>query len=175
MMYLIRILDRWFEEVLVALLGVVMVICLSYTAFVRYFTTNPILTSFSHVAEELAVFSFVAMLYFGSVIATRDGRHFRVSAQFMFLPKKWLPWRFVIGDILWLSFNVFMVWQGTELVVQTMQRSEPSLSLGIPMQYIYAIIPVAFALTAFRLIQTYFKGTQSREENDEIAQVKEIT
>lgn len=172
-MNLIRFLDRWLEEAVIAVLGSIIVACLSYTAFVRYFTTNATFTSLSHVAEELAVFSFVGMLYFGSVIATRDGRHFRVSAQFAFLPKRWLPWRFVLGDLLWLAFNVFMVWQGVELVVETMQRPEPSLSLGIPMQYIYAIIPIAFALTAFRLVQTYFKGTQNREENDEIAQLKE--
>ena len=170
-MHLIRLLDRWFEEALIALLGSIMVLCLSYTAFVRYFTTNASFTSLSHIAEEIAVFCFVGMLYFGSVIATRDGRHFRVSAQFGFLPKRWHPWRFVLGDLLWLAFNVFMVWQGVELVGQTMQRSEPSLSLGIPMQYIYAVIPAAFALTAFRLIQTYLRGRQSHEDSDEILQL----
>lgn len=172
-MHLIRLLDRWLEETLITLLGSVMVVCLSYTAFVRYFTTHPKLTSLSHVAEELAVFSFVGLLYFGSVLATREGKHFRVSAQFSLLPKRWHRWRFALGDALWLAFNLFVVWQGVELVRQTMQRSEPSLSLGIPMQYIYAIIPIAFGLTALRLVQTYFKGTQDREESDDLIQQEE--
>jgi len=164
----LQLLDRWIEEAMIMLFGTIMVVCLTYTAFVRYFTTNPTLTGLSHVAEEVAVFSFVWLLYFGSALATREGRHFRVSAQFALLPKGWHRWRFVAGDLAWFLFCLFVAWQGIDLVAQTMKRSEPSLSLGIPMQYVYAVIPLAFGLTAVRLVQTYVRGTQDREESDEV-------
>lgn len=171
----LRFLDKWIEESIIVVLGTIMVICLTYTATVRYFVTDPFLTNLSPKAEELAVFSFVYLLYFGAALATREGKHFRVSAQFSLLPKTWRKWRFIVGDTLWLCFCAFVVWQGSVLVSQTMLRPEPSLSLGIPMQYIYAVLPISFCLTAFRLIQTYVRGVQDREEGDDLNHVKAPT
>lgn len=150
------------------LLCTIMVSCLSYTAIVRYFLPFQFFTNLSHMAEELAVYSFVWLLYFGSVLATREGSHFRVSAQLALLPKRLQPWRFLVGDLLWLGFCLFAAWQGTRLVLITFQRSEPSMSLGIPMGFVYAIIPLAFALTALRLVQTYIRGVQVRDEAEDI-------
>jgi TRAP-type C4-dicarboxylate transport system permease small subunit len=56
------------------------------------------------------------------------------------------------------------VWQGILLVDSAFERPEPSMSLGIPMQWIYMVIPVTFALTCFRLVQTY---TRPEPEEDD--------
>lgn len=156
-MRILKWLDAWFEQTMLVILCSVLVACLSYSAVVRYFVTHPFFTNLSHSSEELALFAFVFLLYFGSVLATKERAHFRVSAQLDWIKPPLRRWRFVLGDILWLGFNIFIVWQGILLVESAFERPEPSLSLGIPMQWIYLIIPLAFALTAFRLVQSYFR------------------
>lgn len=156
-MRVLRWLDAWFEQAIIVVLCTILVACLTYSAFVRYFVTHPFFTSLSHQAEELAIFAFVFLLYFGAVLATKDGAHFRVSAHLDWIKPPLRRWRFVIGDVIWLAFNVFIVWQGLLLVHSAIERPEPSLSLGVPMQFIYAIVPVTFALTCFRLIQSYLR------------------
>lgn len=156
-MRLLRILDRYFEKAMIIACCTILIACLSYSAIVRYFVTHPFFTTMSHHAEELAVFAFVFLLYFGSVLATREGAHFRVSAHLDWIRPPLRRWRFIIGDILWLAFNLFIVWQGTLLVKTAFDRPEPSLSLQIPMQWIYLIIPLAFALTCLRLVQSYLE------------------
>lgn len=153
----IRFLDAWLEQIVIGVLCTVLVVTLTYSAFVRYFVPIPFFTSFTHNAEELAVFSFIWLLYWGSVLATKEGAHFRVYAQFALLPKAWRRWQFLPGDIIWLVFNLFVVWQGTLLVESALEHPEYSLSLQIPMEYIYAIIPLAFLLTCFRLVQSYLR------------------
>src|SRR5699024_6087480 len=119
---------------------------------------NSHLTKLSYVAEELSLFSFVWMLYLGASISARDGSHFRVTAQFNFLPKSLFPWRFLAADLIWLGFNLFVVWQGVLLVNSAIVRPEHSLAIHAPMWLIYAIIPLSFALTSVRIIQVYLSG-----------------
>lgn len=154
-MQLLRWLDRYLEKAMIVVCCTILVACLTYSALVRYFITHPFFTTLSHKAEELAVFAFVFLLYFGSVLATRDSSHFRVSAHLDWIKPPLRRWRFLIGDIVWQAFNLFVVWQGLVLVKSAFDRPEPSLSLQIPMQWIYLIIPLAFVLTAIRLVQSY--------------------
>jgi TRAP-type C4-dicarboxylate transport system permease small subunit len=157
MLQLLRWVDRYFEQAIIVICCTILVSCLSYSALVRYFVTHSFFTTLSHKAEELAVFAFVFLLYFGSVLATREQAHFRVSAHLDWIKPPLRRWRFVIGDAIWQAFNLFIVWQGLILVKSAFDRPEPSLSLQIPMQWIYMIIPVAFMLTAVRLVQSYLE------------------
>ncbi|CCF22266.1 Putative TRAP-type transporter small integral membrane subunit, possible TauL-like sulfonate transporter (plasmid) [Pseudorhizobium banfieldiae] len=163
-MRLIRLIDRRLEEAMIVLCCTIMVVGLSFTAIVRYFLSSTPLGKMTHMAEELSVFAFVFLLYFGSVLAARENGHFRVSAHLDMLPARLRHLRFLVGDLLWLGFCIFASWQGVKLVQTTMRSSEPSMSLNIPMQYIYAIIPLAFALTAFRILQRYALG-RNRDED----------
>ena len=156
-MRLLRLVDRFFEQAMVVVCCTILVACLSYSALVRYFVTHPFFTALSHKAEEIAVFSFVFLLYFGSVSATRAGAHCRVSAHLDWIKPPLRRWRFLLGDLVWLGFNLFMIWQGALLVRSALERPEPSLSIQIPMQWIYIIVPLAFALTSIRLVQSYFE------------------
>jgi TRAP-type C4-dicarboxylate transport system permease small subunit len=157
-------LDDWFEQSVLVVLCTVLVSALSYSTIVRYFVTNPYFTSLSYDAEELAVFSFVFMLYFGAVLATKERSHFRVTAHLNWIKPPLRRWRFLIGDIAWIIFNLFIVWQGTILVVGAFQRPEPSLALRVPMQWVYLVIPMTFALTCFRLVQTYLRPEPEHED-----------
>jgi len=148
-------IDRWFEKTILVLLCSTMVICLTYTAFVRYFIENHFFTGLTHKAEELAVFCFVWMLYWGAVLATKEKAHFRIDAHLSMLPERLQRWKYLPGDICWALFNIFIVWQGVALVESAIENPESSLSLEIPMEIIYSIIPVTFLMMIFRLIYNY--------------------
>jgi TRAP-type C4-dicarboxylate transport system permease small subunit len=153
---LLGYLDNNIEEILIIFLCSTLVICLLFTVMVRY--AIPALSMASHWAEELALFSFIWLLYFGASLATRTGNHFRVTAQFGLLPKKSRKYAMLPGNLIWLIFNCVLIKYGFMLLKMSM---EESLSLQIPMKYVYFIIPLSFIFISFRLIQNTFRVLKS--------------
>lgn len=147
-----------FEKKILVILTTVLVVALTYTSIVRYFLPYPFFTHFSPKMEELAIFAFVGQLYFGASLATREGGHFRVTAQFLLFPERIRRWFYVPGEILWQCLNVFLVWQGANLANSAFQTSQTTTALQIPMWIVYAIIPVSFLATTIRLLQRHIKG-----------------
>ena len=163
---LLRYLGEHFEESLVIVFQIIMTLCLTYAAIVRYFLTQPLFTSLSHKAEELGLFSFVALLYFGAVIAVKKNSHFRITAQFLLLPARWRAYAYIPGELLWQGFNLFLAYQGWVLVKSAIDFPEPSLALEIPMWFIYLIIPMSFALMFIRLLQRHCLKKFSTNEQE---------
>ena len=143
-----RFLDNRLEEIIIALLCGSLVVCLTASVAIRY--AFPIFAKASHWAEEISAFSFIWLLYWGASLATRKGKHFRVTAQFGLLPKRLQPYAAIPGNIVWFAFNLVIAKLGWVLVQSSM---EESLSLEIPMKYIYSIIPISFLMITFRLVQ----------------------
>ncbi len=164
--YVLHLADRYLEQTFMVVLTSILIICLTYSTFVRYFVTNPLFTSLTHKAEELAVFAFIWLLYWGAAFATKEKAHFRIHAQFALLPESWRRWQHLPGDLLWLAFNLFIVWQGTILVRSAIVTPENSLSLEIPMAIIYSAIPATFVVTAFRMIQNYLRADDGAAQSD---------
>ncbi len=158
-MKILRFLDNNIEEILITILCSALVISLVFTVIVRYGV--PSLSMASHWAEEIAGFSFIWMLYFGASLATRKGAHFRVAAQFNLLPAKLRKYAMLPGNIIWLWLNYLVIKYGILLAKTAM---EESLSLQIPMRYVYVIIPLSFSLITFRLIQHTIRMLKSRED-----------
>ena len=150
-------LDRHLERVMMVVLSSVLILCLTYSAFIRYFVTIPFFTSLTHKAEELAIFSFTWLLYWGACLATKENAHFRIHAHFSRLPERWRRWQYLPGDLLWLGFNAFVVWQGWILTQSAIDNPEYSLSLEIHMAIIYSVIPLTFLMTIVRMLQNYWR------------------
>lgn len=148
-------ISEQFEKAMIVLLCSTMVLCLAYSSFVRYFISNHFFTNLTHKAEELAVFCFIWLLYWGAVLATKEKSHFRIDAHLNLLPERLQRWKYLPGDILWACFNVFVVWQGVLLVKSTIDNPESSFSLELPMGIVYSIIPITFLMMTIRLIQGY--------------------
>ena len=68
----------------------------------------------------------------------------------------------VIGDFIWLGFNLFMVKVGVEFVQSVIHQQYLSPSLMFPMKYIYPIIPIGFLLIAIRMVQFSLKNILHR-------------
>ena len=127
-------------------------------------------------SEELATYMFVWFVYFGASYAAKLYAHNRVTFQFNKLSKKTTNIIEGIADLFWIAFNVYFVYLSYTFVFFKMNLFWKSQTLGIPMKYIYLILPIAFTLMTIRIIQAnYLKLVKGIDVRDpEKAHVDEI-
>ena len=117
--------------------------------------------------EELARFSFVWFVFFGAVVAARLAAHNRVTFQFKKFSKKTQNYIEGFADLIWLIFNVVMVYKSVFLINSMIQFTYTSPTLGWNMAYVYFIFPIAFTLMSIRIIQVNYlklvKGIDIRD------------
>jgi C4-dicarboxylate transporter DctQ subunit len=142
---------RWvgnFEASLAKVLLVLLVLLLSVQILNRYIFH----TSFVWL-EEIARISFVWLIYFSAASAAKDDRHIRVEIADFFLPARAIKWVTLAADVLVIGFDLMIVWLGILLVWSTIQYGDVTPVTDIPMGLIYAVIPVCFALMAYRALR----------------------
>lgn len=122
-------------------------------------------------SEELATYMFVWFVFFGASYAARLSAHNRVTFQFKALPKRTVHYIEGIADLFWLAFNVYFIYLSFNFVFFKMNLFWKSQTLGIPMKYIYLILPIAFTLMTIRIIQVNYyrlvKGIDIRDPDKE--------
>ena len=151
-------LDKRFEEIFAAIFLSVLVSTLTFMIAARYILHIP-----AHWAEEISRFAFVWLIYVGAVIAIKRGGHFRVTAQFNLLPEKLQKYKLLLGDAIWLSYNILLIKYGWDLVSA---YSELTPALRLPMKYAYSIIPFSFFIFSIRLIQFNYKQFRSQKKDN---------
>lgn len=113
-------------------------------------------------SEELAVYAFVWFVYLGASHAAKISAHNRVTFQYKILPKSVQTALEIFSDIMWIGFNLYFIYLSYDFVFNRMNLFWKSQTLGIPMKYIYMILPFAFVLMTIRIIQVdylkYIKG-----------------
>lgn len=122
--------------------------------------------SFSWI-EELSVYMFVWFVFFGASYAAKMSAHNRVTFQFGMLPKRYIKWIEAFADLFWIFFNVYFVYLAYDFVFNKMNKFWKSQTLGIEMKWIYIVLPIAFALMTFRILQVNYlklvKGVDVRD------------
>lgn len=127
-------------------------------------------------SEELSVYMFVWFVYFGASYAARLAAHNRVTFQYKLMPD-WLPPILeFLADLVWIAFNLVFIYLSYDFVFNKMNLFWKSQTLGIPMKYIYLILPLGFVLMTIRIIQVnylrFVKGVDVRapdsQELDEL-------
>lgn len=129
-------------------------------------------------SEELATYMFVWFAYLGAVVAAKMSAHNRVTFHFQFMPKAIAKGMLVFADLLWVAFNTYFVYLSYDFVFNRMNLFWKSQTLGVPMKYIYLILPVAFTLMSVRILYnvylTVFRGVELIDpEAAEIEKLKE--
>ncbi len=127
-------------------------------------------------SEELATYMFVWFVYFGASYAAKLYAHNRVTFQFNKLPKRVADYIEGLADLFWIAFNVYFVYLSYTFVFFKMNVFWKSQTLGIPMKYVYLILPIAFTLMTIRIIQAnYLKLVKGIDVRDpEKAQVEDM-
>ncbi|MDA7964396.1 TRAP transporter small permease [Ruegeria sp.] len=112
--------------------------------------------SFSWV-EELSVYMFVWFVFFGASYAAKMGAHNRVTFQFKFLPDRAIKYIEAFADLFWICFNVYFVYLALDFIFNRMNRFQSSQTLGFHLSWVYIVLPIAFALMTFRILQVNYK------------------
>lgn len=128
-------------------------------------------------SEELSTYMFVWFAYLGAVVAAKMSAHNRVTFHFQYLPKQLAKAMLVLADLLWVAFNTYFVYLSYDFIFNRMNLFWKAQTLGVPMKYLYMILPVAFTLMSirvlFNLYLTVFKGVELLDpETAEIEKLK---
>ena len=113
-----------------------MVIIGTYQILVRYIFNNP-----STISEELLTYSFTWMSLFAAAYVFGKREHMRMGFLADKLNKKKLTILNVIIEIITIAFAlIVMVYGGVSIT--SLSMTQKTASLGIPMGYIYIVLPI---------------------------------
>ena len=126
-------------------------------------------------SEELSVYMFVWFVFFGASYAAKLAAHNRVTFQYKLMPAKLAATLEVLSDIIWIIFNCFFIYLSYDFVFNKMNLFWKSQTLGVPMKYIYMVLPIT--LMTFRVIQVnYYKLVKGIDvRNPESQELEELT
>lgn len=142
-------LDRILGSVLVLLMAL-MVVAVLWQIFSRYVMNSP-----SSFTEELARYVFIWIGILGAAYATGQQTHLSIDI----LPPKLEPKnrvRLLIGiNILIILFSLtVLVIGGLNLVYVNYELGQSSAALGLPLSYVYSVIPLSGILVIiYKLIE----------------------
>lgn len=147
-----RALEKWFEPaVIVFMLGAIIVLVFADVIARFAFSTS------IAVANELARFCFVYMIYFGVSYAIRERRHMRVTVVLDLLPESLRRWTFALAEMVFLIYSVTVCWLGIVITQQAFERGTILSSTQWPMGALYAAIILSGALSCLRLLQSLWR------------------
>lgn len=137
-----RFVDMVLEWACIALF-VLMTVVGSYQIVTRYVFNAP-----STISEELLTFSFTWMALLAASYVFGKRGHMRMAYFADKVKGKGAFWLAILSECLVLIFSVVvLVFGGISITKLTM--TQVTASLGVPMGYIYGILPVSGVLSAF--------------------------
>lgn len=134
------------ETFLVMSMAIILLLIFSQALF-RYFFGSGLVWG-----EELARFVHVAQVWIGASFIVKKGGHIRITFfrnLFSNQIKKYLD---ILSTFLFFCLMVFIAYEGTFFVLQLIESSQTSPSMGIKMGIPYAVIPIGGLLMVVRLI-----------------------
>jgi TRAP-type C4-dicarboxylate transport system permease small subunit len=136
-----------FEEYTLVLSLIITVIVIFIQVIARYVFNSSLSWS-----EEFSRYLFIWQTWLGASVALRDDKHIRLEI----LDNKFGPngknAMIIIADILWLAFDIFLIFNGTELVTKQLMRGTRSAGIGIPLAFVYASLPFSSFIIGLRLM-----------------------
>ncbi|MFY2822339.1 TRAP transporter small permease [Ruegeria sp. MALMAid1280] len=141
-----RHLEKWLEPtVIVIMLGAIIILVFADVIARFAFSTS------IAVANELARFCFVYMIYFGVSYAIRERRHMRVTVILDMLPDGLRRWVFALAELVFLVYSIVVCWLGVVITQQALERGKILSSTEWPLSVLYAAIILSGALSVLRL------------------------
>lgn len=107
-------------------------------------------------AEEVSRFGLLGLVYISAAMGAQMGTHIRVSAHLLLLPRRAQAVVLFVADLIWLLFNVVVIWQSIVLIISMNARPLESGALQLNMQYVFVLIPIGFFFQSVRLIERWW-------------------
>ncbi|MGM8212833.1 TRAP transporter small permease [Virgibacillus sp. W0430] len=118
--------------------------------------------------DEVARILLVWGILIGAAATLRENNHIRMELFYNVLPKNIKVIVDIFANVVILSFFIFLLTSGIDLVHQKLQTGQQSLN-GYPLWIIYLILPISATLLAIRTIEKFFylfKGKQDDSTGD---------
>lgn len=100
-------------------------------------------------SEEFTRYGMIWMIYIGSVLITKDNGHLNVSVLENMLSAKYRRYLLLAQRLLMIAYLSVMVYVSLQMV--EIGRLQTSPNMDIPMNIVYGIFPVSFALMVVQL------------------------
>ncbi len=126
--------------------------------------------------EELSRFAFVWFAFLGAAHAAKLNAHNRVELHLKALPPRVYAFVILFADLLWVAFNMAIVWKAWEVIDGLLEFPYTSPAMEWSMAYVYMIFPISFLLISFRTLQiNYMRIVHGKEPTDaDTAEIEEI-
>jgi len=154
---IIRWMDDKAEEVICVFLLAVLVLMLGMGVTMRF-----VFSSAFAWQEEFVRFIYVWLNYFGVSLGAKREAHIRILTFVSLLPPDAKNKMMVISDVIWVMFNLTVVYISIDLLKLMMEFRTVSPILEINQAFAYLIIPISMVLTTVRIVQSYIRGKKSR-------------
>lgn len=118
--------------------------------------------------EELSRYMFVWSIYFGCVLAAKEDKHIRVTAQFMALPKKLEALVITVGDVIWVVFNAMVAFFSFNYVMSMFKFPFISQTMGFNLAWVYAIVPIAYALMLVYAVLLIYRRVRKLVKKEDV-------
>ncbi len=106
-------------------------------------------------SEELARYIFIWQIWIGASLAYSAKEHIRVEMIFSLLkgPRAREILKILI-NLMWFSFNVFLVIKGSEVCSSMAARKALSSGMRIPLTCVYSVLPLSAFVLSVKLLET---------------------
>jgi C4-dicarboxylate transporter DctQ subunit len=141
---------RKIEGNFLSLLMIVMALLYAFNIAVRELATR-YAARFDWI-EEATLFALAWIVFLGLGLTLDAGRHIAMTALFKRLPAHLRKLLGKLIDFTGLCFCLYIAWVGYSITVFVAKSGQISTSLGISMAWLYAPMPVGFALLALRYL-----------------------
>lgn len=109
--------------------------------------------------EELARFLMIWLTFLGAAFSFQYGAHIGITLITNKIPRKLAAVVQVIVCLLCVSLFSILIVQGYDLVMRSTTQVSPAL--GLPMNYVYTIIPISGLLMTLNVVDVTIKQTRT--------------
>ncbi len=104
-------------------------------------------------AGELTNYFFIWSALFGAAYGFRQGAHISVTLLIAQFPPAIMKYFLILANLISVAYLGLLSYFGYELVVMLADFGEMSVDLNIPMWIPHLVLPIAFALAAYRVAE----------------------
>ncbi len=120
-------------------------------------------------ADEVISLTVLWVAIVASVAAARSDRHLRIDAVSHFVPEKYARIPRVVVDAFAAGMCMFLAWHAFRYI-QLLVEYEDTVLTDVPAWIAFAVVPVAFALMAYRFMLLSGKGALRIFSGDDSAE-----
>ncbi len=152
MKFVFKIFDEYFEHAICAICLSLMTVCILTQVILRVFFAQA-----TAWAEELAIYSMIAAIYFGASLAVKEKAHIRIVMFVKIFPRNIQLICIILADLIWLGFIIFLLVQSSLYLKLLFERTYVLPGLNIEMRWPNSVVPICLVLTCFRMAQVYYR------------------